>query len=180
MFFKRSSRKAPPAPASTITIVPPEAAPEKPASAAAASPARTLRVAASTDLVDHVKGEAIAAGGGSGLALGDSKGGVSIGTASVAPGDKVSVSATVSMVSEGEALPLRLGPMFYGADGKIVQWWSAQPGPAAGQRKAMKVEAVAPEGATLVRLGVLGPCSQGKSTTAVYGFEDCVLEVRGS
>lgn len=77
-----------------------------------------------------------------------------------------------SAPTNGGAINAFAGPVFFGADGAVVQWWP-QLGqlPADGGMLSGEIEVAAPQGAVIARLGAHGPYALDASVVAA----DCLV-----
>lgn len=74
------------------------------------------------------------------------------------PGDVFVVEATVTLeraAANGRSTGFLAGPIFLDDAGNVVKWWPLNDAPT-GAVTALSIRAVAPEGATSVRLGLYG------------------------
>lgn len=77
----------------------------------------------------------------------------------------------------GPPLPFAFGPIFYDAEGKIIQWWMSIPYPASSNPFEIASASVAPAGAVSVRLAMRGGWDpSGTPTDFVVGFASLRME----
>ena len=93
---------------------------------------------------------------------------------SVGPGDVFVFETDVrlertALAAEKNASPFFVGPIFYDANGEVLQWLQPRPAPADAER--IVIRAKAPENAASARLGVCGPWEpDGTATDYVISF----------
>ena len=93
---------------------------------------------------------------------------------SVRPGDVFSFETDVrlermALAAEKDASPFLVGPIFYDANGEVLQWLHPRPAPAKAERIAIRAKA--PWNATRARLGLCGPWEpDGTATDYVISF----------
>jgi len=128
------------------------------------------------DLI-RTNGRDVEGADGQKLVLGFDQGGFSRARFRTEQGAIWRASCEVSLFTPGEVLPCKFGPVFQDDTGKIVKWWHS---PAIsfenGEPMGIKLQSTAPEGAAWVRLGMMGPWSDNKKSTAAYVYTNCLLE----
>lgn len=127
------------------------------------------------DLMTVNGGARVEGRAGSELVLGYGQGGVSRASFRTQPGARWLSTSTVMLAEEGDLLPVRFGPMFYDEKGTIIEWWPGHEPDVSAGKANLRVESVAPEGAALVRLGMLGPWRKNVSTTAAFRFSGAMM-----
>jgi len=145
--------------------------------ASAAIPAPNGIVVERIEDLMRVNGQDAESADGANLSFGFGQGGVS--RARFRTHDDLVWVATcqVSLADPGELLPCKFGAVFQDDTGRIVKWWHS---PAVhfenNQPMRLRFEAPSPAGASWVRLGMMGPWSDNRKSTATYVYTHCQLE----
>ncbi len=128
------------------------------------------------DLARVVTGIDVDGMDGSDLVFGFGQGGVSRVKFRSHPGSAWTATGDVSLDSSGDLLPCKFGPIFMDEAGKIIKWWQSPPVSFVDDKPMhLSIDAIAPEGAYWVRLGMIGPWTQDGKTTATYRYANCRL-----
>lgn len=145
--------------------------------APAATPApKGIKVDRVEDLV-RVNGADVEGANGSNLEFGFGQGGLSRARFRTHGGAIWLASCEVWLVKQGELLPCKFGAVFEDEAQKIIKWWQSPAMTAEdGGPMRLKFEAPSAEGASWVRLGMIGPWSESRKSTASYRYTSCQLE----
>lgn len=128
------------------------------------------------DLI-RISGQDVEGSDGSNLVFGFDQGGVSRARFRTRPGAVWLSSCEIWLAAPGELLSCKFGAVFQDDAGRIVKWWhSPLPRFDSGGPMQLRYEATSPEAATWVRLGMMGPWSDNRKSTAVYRYAGCRLE----
>jgi len=132
------------------------------------------------DLI-RINGHDVEGSDGSNLVFGFDQGGVSRARFRTHPGAVWLSSCEVWLANAGDLLPCRFGAVFQDNADKIVKWWHSPPAKFDdGGPLRLRYEVTSPEGAAWVRLGMMGPWSENKKSTAAYRYAGCRLELLAS
>lgn len=132
------------------------------------------------DLARLNSGNPVEGSEGSSLVFGFGQGGVSRVRYRAPPGTVWIATCEISLVTPGDLLPCKFGPLILDETGNVTRWWqSPTVSFGAGESIPVRVELAAPVGAYWVVLGMIGPWKQDGHSAATYRFSRCRL-VRAS
>ncbi len=128
------------------------------------------------DLARRDTGKAVVGSEGSALVLGWGQGGISRMRFRAPAGTKWIATGEVAPAMSGDLLPCKFGPLLLDDSGGVKIWFQSIPVTFPEDRPMqLRVQMVAPEGEHWVVLGMMGPSSQERQSTATYRFTNCRL-----